>query len=470
MEGRLPRVFELPFESERKRMTTVHARDDAFIGYTKGAPEAIVGRCKNALGPRGRQPITTQQILDLAHGLAAQGLRVLAVAKRDWRTLPHKESADRIESGLTLLGLVGLIDPPRLEAKDAVAACRQAGIVPIMITGDHPQTAMAIAYRLGIASPHNEAMAGADLARISQEELTGRIANIAVFARVDPAQKIRIVEALQARGEFVAMTGDGVNDAPALQRANVGVAMGVTGTDVAREASDLILLDDNFATIVSAIKEGRRIFDNIRKFLRFMLTGNSAEIWTMFLAPFVGLPMPLLPIQILWINLVTDSLPALALAVEPAERDAMHRPPRPPMESVLAGGLWQHAVWVGLLIAGVSLFAQAIAIHLGWPNWQTMVFTILTFAQMGHVLGVRSERRSLLSLGMFSNRPLIGAVALVIALQLVIIYAPPLNAIFETNPLGFREFGLCLALSVVPLFAVEIEKAVRRRRLLESRP
>jgi Ca2+-transporting ATPase len=286
---------------------------------------------------------------------------------------------------------------------------------------------------------------------------------VRIYARVDPAQKIRIVEGLQAKGEFVAMTGDGVNDAPALRQADIGVAMGRTGTDVAREAAGLILLDDNFATIVDAVREGRRIFDNIRKFVRYAVTGNSAELWTIFLAPFLGLPLPLLPIHILWINLLTDGLPGLALAAEPAERGVMARPPRPPKESVFAGGLWQHTIWVGFAMAGLALFSQAYAIAAGSPNWQTMVFTVLTLSQMGHVLAIRSERLSLLQQGILSNPPLLGAVALTIALQLAVVYVPFLNPIFHTAPLSPGELALCLLLSTVIFFAVEIEKWLTRR-------
>ena len=274
-----------------------------------------------------------------------------------------------------------------------------------MITGDHPVTARAIAGALGILGEGEAVIDGTELARLSPEELRERAGRAAVYARVNPEQKIRIVEALQARGEIVAMTGDGVNDAPALNRADVGIAMGRSGTDVAREASHLVLLDDNFATIVTAVREGRRIYDNIRKFIRYAMTGNLGEIWTIFLAPFLGLPIPLMPIHILWVNLVTDGLPGLALAVEPAERGLMRRPPRPPQENVFARGMWQHIVWVGLLLGGVCVATQAWAHASGVAHWQTMVFTVLALSQLGHVLAIRSERESLFSLGVFSNLP-----------------------------------------------------------------
>ncbi len=313
-------------------------------------------------------------------------------------------------------------------------------------------------------------LTGAEIARLADAALAEALTRVSVYARVDPAQKIRIVAALQAQGEVVAMTGDGVNDAPALKAADIGVAMGRAGTDVAREAASLVLLDDNFATIVAAVREGRRIFDNIRKFIRYAMSGNSAEIWVLFLAPLVGLPIPLLPIQILWINLVTDGLPGLALAAEPAERGVMQRPPRPPRESVFAHGLWQHALWVGLLIAGLCLGVQAWALaggtggaSDGFPHWQTMVFTVLTLAQMAHVLAIRSETESLFTQGLLGNRPLLYAVASTLVLQLATIYVPWLQPVFRTAPLSGPELALCFACAGAVFGAVEVEKAWRRR-------
>ncbi|MFZ1766179.1 MAG: HAD-IC family P-type ATPase, partial [Candidatus Nitrotoga sp.] len=377
------------------------------------------------------------------------------------------ERPDELESGLIFLGFVGLIDPPRSEAKEAVSLCKSAGITPVMITGDHPATARAIARELGIlVNDDGRVMTGVELERLDQTAFEAEVEHVRVYARVDPAQKIKIVQALQDKSEVVAMTGDGVNDAPALKAADIGIAMGKGGTDVAREAAHMVLLDDNFATLVHAVREGRRIFDNIRKFIKYTMTSNAGEIWTIFLAPFLGLPIPLLPIHILWINLVTDGLPGLALTAEPAEHGIMRRPPRPLHESIFAHGMWQHMIWVGLLMGGICLMTQAWALHSGSAHWQTMVFTVLTLSQMGHVLAIRTEKESLFSVGVFSNPLLIFAVLLTFALQMATIYVPALNPIFKTQPLRMGELGLCLALSSVVFFAVEIEKWLVRRGLI----
>lgn len=463
LEQTARRMWELPFDSERKRMTTFHRDGNRYVAFTKGAPETVLPLCGNdvvaSAENRGR-------LLAAAEEMAADGLRVLAIAARGWETLPGDPDSGAIEQDLVFLGLVGLQDPPRPEVKKAVAQCRAAGITPVMITGDHPVTARAIAAELGMFEPGDEVMTGPELRQLSDAELATRIERTRVYARVDPEQKIRIVKAVQARDEFVAMTGDGVNDAPALLRADIGVAMGRGGTDVAREAAALVLLDDNFSTIVAAIAEGRRIFDNIRKFVSYVLTCNAAEIWTIFLAPFFGLPIPLLPIQILWINLVTDGLPGIALAAEPAERGVMERPPRPAGESIFARGMWQHILWVGLAMGGISLLTQAGAIRMGLENWQTMVFTVLALSQMGNVLAIRSERESLFQMGLFSNMPLLGAVLLTIGLQMSVIYLPSLNAIFKTSPLSALELAACLALSSLTFVIMEIEKSLARRSMI----
>jgi Ca2+-transporting ATPase len=402
-------------------------------------------------------------LLAAADRLTAEGYRVLALATRDLPEVPEPLVAESVEQGLTFLALVALIDPPRPEVPQAVADCLSAGITPVMITGDHPGTAWAIARRLGISDQPQAVMTGAELTALTDEAFAQRVESIRVYARVSPQQKLRIIKALQQHGEFVAMTGDGVNDAPALKRAGIGVAMGEKGTDVAREASDMVLLDDNFATIVSAVRAGRRIFDNIRKFIKDTMSSNSGEIWTLFLAPFLGLPIPLLPIHILWINLVTDGLPGLAFTAEPAEPGIMRRRPRPPDENIFAHGMWQHILWVGLFVGGLSIAAQAWAISRGVAYWQTVVFTVLTVSQLFHSLAVRSETASLLRIGLFSNLPMLGAVLLTLLMQMAVIYVPTLNGIFHTQPLPLADLAVCLALSSLVLVAVEIEKWLVRR-------
>jgi len=469
LEKEFPRVSEIPFDSDRKCMTTVHRfsgsgeDEEGFISITKGGVEVLIDKSVNTLTSSGIEELDRLELFRESERMAADGLRVLAVGIRRWDTLPEDMTPGNLEEGLTILGFVGIMDPPREEAMDAVSLCKSAGIKPVMITGDHPITARAIAKRLGIIDDGGEVMTGPRLERLPMEEFEEKVEGIRVYARVAPEQKLKIVKALQDKGEFVAMTGDGVNDAPALKRADIGIAMGITGTDVAKEASSMILLDDNFATIVGAVREGRKIYDNIRKFFKYLLTSNSGEIWTIFLAPFLGLPMPLLPIHILWINLVTDGAPSLALTVEPAEGDVMKRRPRPPAEGLFAGGMWQHILWVGLLMGGVTLFTQAWSIRTGHSHWQTMVFTVLCLSQFGHVLAIRSEKNSLFTQGLLSNKPLLLAVGVSFLLQMATIYVPALNRIFKTEPLDISELIFTLAMSSVVFFAVEIEKWFKRR-------
>jgi len=467
LEQQAPRLLELPFDSERKRMTTFHGMAEDIIAYTKGSPESVIPQCSRTLMTDGESTINSAALLQQAETMAADGLRVLAVACRRWPELPGSEHPGELERDLVFLGFIGLIDPPRSEARLAVSQCISAGITPVMITGDHPATARAIARELGILTDGNtRVMSGTELAQLDQETFEAEVEHVRVYARVDPAQKIKIVKALQDRHEVVAMTGDGVNDAPALKAADIGIAMGKGGTDVAREAAHMVLLDDNFATIVHAVRHGRRLYDNIRKFIRYAVSTNSSEIWTIFLAPFLGLPIPLLPTHILWINLVTDGLPGLALTAEPAERGVMQRPPRRPHESLFAHGMWQHMIWVGLLIAGMCLLVQAWALNSGSAHWQTMVFTVLTLSQLAHVLAIRSEKESLFAIGFFSNPAMAAAVLVTFLLQMSTIYVPALNPIFKTEPLSLNELALCLALSSVVFFAVEIEKLLMRRGLL----
>jgi P-type Ca2+ transporter type 2C len=483
LEASLPRIREVPFDSRRKRMTTVHevvspsgpdtwealisngGGDDApYVAFTKGAVDSLLeisshvwsgdGRVE-ALGEEWRERISAAN-----ERLAGDGVRVLGVGLRRLQGLDGP--GDELERDLTFVGMVGMIDPPRPEAKDAVETCKRAGIRPVMITGDHPLTAGYIATELGIVEDRRILM-GRDLANISGDELKGLVEEVPVYARVSPENKLSIVEALQEKGHIVAMTGDGVNDAPALKKADIGVAMGVTGTDVSKEAADMVLTDDNFATIVAAVEQGRVIYDNIRKFIKYLLTSNSGEILVMLMGPFVGLGLPLVPLQILWINLVTDGLPALAVSAEPAERGTMRRPPRPPGESVFARGLGRHILWVGVLMALVSLATGLWYSQIEPEIWQTMLFTTLTLSQLAHVMAIRSGDESLFSVGLLSNKPLLWAVAITFVLQLVAIYTPFFQELLETEALPLADLAIAVALSTIIFWAVEVEKWLIRR-------
>ena len=479
----LPRIGEVPFTSERKRMTTVHRlltdrnlvppgvqvacqEGASCVAFTKGAVDVLLG-LSNSVWVNGQQvPLDDTWRDRLAaenDSLAANGMRVLGVAFRCLSSAPPKAEADKLEHDLAFIGMIGMIDPPRPEAGPAVGTCKTAGIRPMMITGDHPLTARYIAGQLGI-SDNGFVVTGTQLERTSAEELEQMTESTPVYARVSPEHKLRIVEGLHRRGHIVAMTGDGVNDAPALKKADIGVAMGITGTDVSKEAADMVLMDDNFASIVAAVEEGRVIYDNIRKFIRYILTTNSGEIWLMLSAPFFGMPLPLLPLQILWMNLVTDGLPALALGVEPPEADVMRRPPRPPNESLFARGMGRHTIWVGLLMGLLSLGIADGYWQANDPKWQTMVFTTLTLAQMAHVMAIRSERSSLFQIGLLSNKLMLGAVGLTVVLQLALVYVPFLQSIFKTVALPVPDLILTLIVSSVIFWAVEMEKWFMRRQ------
>jgi Ca2+-transporting ATPase len=493
LEAAFPRISELPFDSDRKRMTTIHrlplsdpsasGLPDIFrgeagqgpspshIGFTKGAVDSILGLSDKILIKDRMEPMTrewTELIVAANNRMARSGMRVLGVALRPLPSYPLQDEAQVPECDLTFIGMLGLIDPARPEVKQAVATCKSAGIRPLMITGDHPLTAQYIARDLGIDS-NGRVITGQDLARMSVEELEGVVEKVSVYARVSPEHKLNIVQALQKRNHIVAMTGDGVNDAPALKKADIGVAMGITGTDVTKEVADMVLLDDNFATIVAAVEEGRVIYDNIRKFIKYLLTSNSGEIWVMLLAPFLGMPLPLLPLQILWINLVTDGLPALALGLEPAEPDIMRRPPYRPTENIFGGGMGRHIIWVGFLMGLVPLLAGYWHWTQANPRWQTITFTILTLAQLGHALAIRSTKYSLFTIGLFSNKSLLGAVLLTFLMQVAAVYVPFLQGFLRTVDLPWQELVQCIILGTAVFWAVEIEKwlirwSERRRR------
>jgi Ca2+-transporting ATPase len=396
-------------------------------------------------------------------------MRVLGAAFRPLDELPAPGDEKSLERDMIFVGMTGMIDPPRQEVRDAIATCRAAGIRPVMITGDHPLTAASIARDLHIVDPHpgdngTRVITGSELAQMSAIELEALVPDVSVYARVSPEHKLKIVEALQKHGHIAAMTGDGVNDAPALKQADIGVAMGITGTDVSKEAADMVLTDDNFATIVAAVEEGRTIYDNIRKFVKYTLSSNVGEIAGLLMAIGLGLPIPrLLPLQILWMNLVTDGLPGLALGVDPPDPDAMNRPPHPPQESIFARGMWQYILWVGGLMGLITAAMQYFVYRSGNPAWQTMVFTTLCLAQMGNALAIRSDKYSLFSIGVFSNPALVGAVLLTFALQLAVVYVPFLQTIFQTVPLSLPELAICLAASALVFWAVEAVKWIGRR-------
>ncbi len=451
----LRRIEEIPFDSDRKMMTTAHKLDGKILIVTKGAIESISDSLADTSQVNG--------FVAKANEWATAGIRVMAFGYKVINQLPSPFTNEQAEKELEFAGLAGMIDPPREEAKVAIAECKTAGINTVMITGDHLATASAIARQLGILTKKDLSISGPELKVMDDEEFLEKVEKIRVYARVSPDQKLKIVKALQKKGYFVAMTGDGVNDAPSLKAANIGVAMGITGTDVSKEAAHMILLDDNFATIVKAVNEGRRIYDNIRKFIKYIMTCNGAEIWVMVLAPLIGLPIPLLPIHILWINLVTDGLPGLALAGEKAEVDVMERPPRRAGESLFADGNGYHIAWVGILMAGVTLGVQGWAIHENHPHWQTMVFATLSFTQLGHIMAIKSERQSLLGKNLYSNIPLLLTVVFTFLLQIAVIYIPFANDLLKTQPLTISELLICIVGSIIIVVAVELEKWIRSR-------
>lgn len=483
LERAFPRVAELPFDSDRKRMTTVHRpnpdlvpvllnpyqdeRPDFFspehyLVLTKGAVDSLL-EVSNRVWSGGETQLLNaswrERILKANNDLAQNGMRVMGLG------FCQNDTADPVERDLIFIGMVAMIDPARPEVQGAVQEAKAAGIRPVMITGDHPLTAAYIAAELGIAQSQ-KTLTGRDLDAMTVEQLEGVVEDVPVYARVSPEHKLKLVQALQQRGHIVAMTGDGVNDAPALKKADIGVAMGITGTDVTKEASDMILLDDNFATIVTSVKEGRRIYDNIRKFIKYTMTSNAGEIWVMLMAPFIGMPLPLTSLQILWVNLVTDGVPGLALAIEPAERTIMQRPPYPPKENIFGRGMARDILWIGLLMGLVSLGVGYLYYQMDPSTspavWQTVTFTTLTLAQMGNALATRSDRDTLWQIGLFSNKAMLGAVLMTFVLQMAVIYLPFLNRAFSTTPLSLRDLLISFGFSVIVFFAIELVKWIRQ--------
>ncbi len=470
-----PRVAEAPFDSLRKMMSTLHSTQDGIVQYTKGAPDEIVAHCSYILADGKEIPLTEEMkrdILDRNKNMADKALRVLAAAYRRYERLPSDVSAQNIEMGLVFAGLCGMIDPVREEVADAIVRCKNAGIRPIMITGDHIDTAVAIAMQLGIINDPKQAILGSALDGMSDEELEKNIANYSVYARVQPEHKVRIVNAWKKAGKVCAMTGDGVNDAPSIKSADIGVGMGITGTDVTKNTADMILTDDNFATIVTAVGEGRRIYDNIRKAIQFLLSGNLAEVLAVFVSTLCGFTL-LRPAHLLWINLITDTLPAVALGTEKAESDVMNRPPRLKKEGIFAGGLGANVILHGLFVAGITLAAYFVGAHLEGVNWRsseqgiTMAFLAMSMTEIFHAYNARSMMGSIFRIKNH-NLLLWGAMLLSLALTTAVIYIPGLNNAFGFAAIDATEYfsALALAFAIIPL--VELQKllvnAARRAR------
>ncbi|MCK6583125.1 MAG: cation-translocating P-type ATPase [Anaerolineales bacterium] len=500
LDSSFPRAAELPFDSERKRMTTVHhlgqydptvlsgldIGDKRYIAFIKGGVDGLLDITSHVWANGESIPLDEgwkSRIEAANERLARKGMRVLGVGFRLMNSIPEIIQTD-LEQNITFVGLFGMIDPPRSEVQAAVAVAKSAGIRPIMITGDHPLTAIEIARQLGIVSapaavPESplapaavpgggdsagsiKALTGVEIENLTPDELKNVVDEVSVFARVAPEHKLRIVQALQEKGHIVSMTGDGVNDAPALRKADIGVAMGITGTDVSKEASDLVLLDDNFATIVAAVKEGRTIYDNIRKFVRFSVAGNIGKVMVMLLAPFLGKPLPLLPLQLLWLNLLTDGLLGLGMGVENPEQDTMKRKPYSPTEGVFSRGAGFQTIWVGVMIGGLALGLGAWYFFTGRPEWQTMIFTSLAFMQIFQAFAARSDKESLFEIGIWSNPVLAGMALLVFALQMMVIYIPAMANFFEVVPLSLADLAISAASGLVVFIVMEVSEKFRK--------
>ncbi len=486
LERAFPRIAEVPFDSVRKRMTTLHRTPQSdvevppslqpfwerkgtnvppYIAFTKGAIDGLLSISSHVWVEGKRLPLDEDmksRIMAAHDKMAGNGMRVLGVGLRTWNLPPDETAEKALERQLILVGLFGMIDPPRAEVRDAVMRCHSAGIRTAMITGDHPLTARHIARQIGI-SQNDRFLTGQEIDRMPVEELMEVTREVSVFARVSPEHKLKLIDAFQRQQEVVSMTGDGVNDAPALKKADIGVAMGITGTDVAKSAADMILLDDNFATIVAAVEEGRIIYDNIRRFIRYLLTCNASEIAVMLLGPLFGMPLPLLPLQILWMNLVTDGPPALALGVEPAEKNVMKRPPHSQAEGIFGREMVHFIIVIGVLMSITAIAAAWELWHLGDPAWQTTVFTVLVLTQLVVALESRSEEESIFRMSFLGNRSMAGAILLTVGLQLAVIYTPIGNRIFDTVPMLALDLAVAAGASLLTLLFIEVWKLFLRR-------
>ena len=461
---------EVPFDPSRKRMTIVRQTPDGRVAFVKGAPDVLLQRCTSRMTSDGRcEPLTDDLrriIFGINAGFAQEALRVLALARRDLGAEPDAYRSEELEHDLVFLGLAAMKDPLRPEAKEAVRLCHDAGIRTVMITGDHKDTAAAIAAELGLMQGDERALAGVELDRLSDDELAKTVDRVAIYARVSAEHKLRIVQAWKRKGAVVAMTGDGVNDAPAIKAADIGVAMGLAGTDVTKEASDMVVTDDNFASVAAAVEEGRGVFDNIRKTIHFLLSCNVSEVLVMLFSTLLGLPLPLLPIQILWMNLVTDGIPALALAVDPKAPDLMRRPPRMPEARLLDGGRLLAIGGEGLMLGVIALGAFSYSLY-GWhqnvEQARTVVFTVMVVAQLVHAFNCRSERLSLFQLGVGTNRALLGAFLLSFAVQVAVLTVPVVAPVFKVASLPIEDWVLMGAMGVLPFLIMEAIKLLRRR-------
>lgn len=475
LEKSFPRVMEAPFDSMRKMMSTVHKTDNGYVQYTKGAPDVILSRCTSYYDDGKTVAMTEEkknEIIAANKEMADKALRVLACAMRAYKDKPESEEAEVLENELCYIGLTGMIDPVRPEVVDAIKECRAAGIRPIMITGDHKDTAVAIAKDLGIIENESGAITGAELNKISEEDLSREIEKYSVYARVQPEHKVRIVKAWKAKGKITAMTGDGVNDAPSIKNADIGVGMGITGTDVTKNVADMVLADDNFATIVSAVEEGRRIYDNIRNSIQFLLSSNLSEVVSIFIATLMGFVL-FEPVHLLWINLITDCFPALALGLEKGEKDIMKRAPRNSNDGIFAGGMGFDVVYQGLMVTLVTLLAYffgtnqlGITLATGTPevihqNGMTMAFLTLAMAEIFHSFNMRSRRQSIINMGSI-NWYLVGAMILSLVLSTAVIYIPFLAKAFDFAHISLKEYGISLLLAVCVIPIVELVKAIQR--------